>query len=72
MGERRSKPGVSKKIGEKWGRGEREGGGGGEKRNRGRFLRSPHPFHLLLFFRTPSQFRSLCVRFLEMQAKELN
>ena len=32
--ERQSTPGVSKKIGEKWGGGEREGVRGGEKRNR--------------------------------------
>ena len=41
-------------------RGEKEGGGVGEKRNR-RFLGSPHPLPLLLNFRTPSQFRFLRV-----------
>ena len=46
---------MSKKNREKLGRGEREGGGGGEERN---FLPSPHPLPLLLIFRNLSQFSS--------------
>ena len=41
------------KIAEKWGAGNPEGGGSGEKRNRV-FFRSPQEFSLLLIFRTPS------------------
>ena len=58
ISERRSTPGVRKNWGEV-GRGEREGGVGGEKRNPS--LASPLP--LLLIFRTLSQFPFLRVSF---------
>ena len=50
-GERKKRASEGARLGcaKKWeevGRGEREGGGGGEKRNRLCFLRSPHPLPL--------------------------
>ena len=64
VGENEVWPGVGKKIGEKWGGGEQEPGGWGEKE-------SPHPLPLLFIFRTPSQFRSLHVSFWKLLLRRL-
>ena len=66
-GERRSTPGVSKKLGRS-GEGVSEKGEGVGRKG---FLRLPRPLQLLVIFHAPSQFSSLCVSFWKRLVRRL-